>query len=68
MAATLVVLVVGCDVLSLDKESSDLAELIEQNREAWEVQDVDTHEFTYDRRVGETETSEVHVVVRGGGD
>mgnify|MGYP006291488527 CR=1 FL=1 len=56
----------GCGLFSLDRDDTNLAQLIDQKRAAWQEQGLDNYTFTYDRTVGSTEVSDVQVFVRGG--
>lgn len=61
----LFVLLSGCGLFSLDK-SSDLEELIKRNQQNWEEKEVESYQFTYDKRIGDREIEDVQVTVRGG--
>jgi hypothetical protein len=56
----------GCWLFSLDQNDTDLAQLIEQKRSAWQEQGLDNYAFTYNRTIGSTEIKGVQVFVRGG--
>ncbi len=56
----------GCGLFSLDRDDTDLAQLIDQKRTAWQEQGLENYTFTYNRTVGSTEISDVQVVVQGG--
>lgn len=56
-------LIFGCGILSLDDRSDEIRDLIERNHESWDESDVENYSFSYDKRVGDSETNDVDVTV-----
>lgn len=56
----------GCGLFSLDDNSENVRDLIEQNRETWEEESYMAYQFTYNETFGDTEQDDICVTVRGG--